>query len=265
MNKIQNKYKVVSNKKFCARFHRLCIDAKPIAQKIRPGQFIHIRINNGLTPFFRRPFSVYRAKKYIEIVYEVVGRGTTLLSQKRKGDQLDILGPLGNPFTLPPKKVKQIVMIAGGVGVAPFLILSDVLRRGVINHAPTLEIILLYGANTRGHVYNMKEFKQNRCKVHIATMDGSVGVKGRVSELFSKIDRNSQTTFIYTCGPRPMMAAVQDFAKKYGIRGQASCEETMACGLGACLGCSVPTKSGYKTACYDGPVFDLNEIVFNEK
>ncbi len=258
MHPIQNKYKIVSNKKICPRFYRLCFDAGPMVSKIQPGQFVHIRVNDGLTPFFRRPFSVYRAKKHVEILYEVVGLGTTLLSEKKQGDVLDVLGPLGNPFSMPPETTKQIVMIAGGVGVAPFLVLSDFFRRGKACLAPTL----LYGGRTREHVWNMKEFKQNGCKVYVSTMDGSIGVKGRVSKLFSKINKDPATTFIYTCGPKPMMAAVQDFAKKHGLQGEACCEAAMACGLGACLGCSVPTKSGYKTACYDGPVFDLNEVKF---
>ncbi|MCA9399881.1 MAG: dihydroorotate dehydrogenase electron transfer subunit, partial [Candidatus Omnitrophica bacterium] len=222
----------------------------------KPGQFIHIRVEDGFHPFFRRPFSVYRADKYVEIFYEVVGPGTGILAAKVKGDVLDIVGPVGTPFVLPSEKTKQVVMVAGGIGVAPFLILSDVLKKR------KLELILLYGGRTKGHVYPMKEFKANGCKVMVATDDGSVGTKGRVTQLFSKIKMDPETTEIFTCGPNPMMAAVQDFAKKNNIRGQAACEEVMACALGACLGCSIKTTSGYKTVCYDGPVFDLKEIVF---
>jgi len=256
MAEIQNIYKVVSNEKLCPRFYRLCLDAKSIVKKIQPGQFIHIRVTDGLEPFFRRPFSVYRAKKHVEVFYEAIGPGTGILASKVKGDGLDVLGPVGNEFTLPPKDIKQVVMIAGGIGIAPFLILSDVLKKR------KCEMILLYGGRTRGHVYKMKEFKDNGCKVYVATDDGSVGVKGIVSKLFPKIKTDSKTTMIYTCGPTRMMAAVQKFAKKHKLRGQAACEEVMACALGACLGCSIKTKSGYKTVCYDGPVFDLQEVVF---
>jgi dihydroorotate dehydrogenase electron transfer subunit len=108
----------------------------------------------------------------------------------------------------------------------------------------------------------LREFKENSCKVHIATDDGSVGIKGRVAKLFSKLDPDPKATFIYTCGPRPMMASVQAFARKNDLKGQASCEEVMACGLGACLGCSIRTTKGYKTVCYDGPAFDLDELIF---
>jgi dihydroorotate dehydrogenase electron transfer subunit len=256
MERLQDVYKVISNEKLCAKFYCLRIDAGAVLKKAHPGQFIHIRITDGLEPFFRRPFSIYRAKKYVEIIYEVVGPGTRILTAKHKGDPVDILGPLGTPFMLPPKGTKQVVMIAGGVGVAPFLFLSDILKdKGY-------ELVLLYGGRTKGHIYPMKEFKENGCRIWKATDDGSVGVKGRVAKLFPKIDP-SPTTFIYTCGPRPMMASVQAFAREHGINGQGSCEEVMACGLGACLGCSIETTKGYKTVCYDGPAFDLDDLIFN--
>lgn len=99
--------------------------------------------------------------------------------------------------------------------------------------------------------------------VHIATDDGSVGFKGKVSGLFDKIKLDPQTTFLYTCGPNPMMRAVQDFAAAHQLKGQAACEEIMACGLGACLGCSIETTKGFKTVCYDGPAFPLDEVKFH--
>lgn len=255
MARVEQRLRVVEQKKLCPKFYRLKLETGPWAKTIQPGQFIHIRTTNGLEPFFRRPFSVHRAGKCVEILYEVVGKGTDILSQKKRGDVLDVLAPLGNGFTLPPG-VKTAVMVAGGVGVAPFLILSDVLKKKKVN------MILLYGGRTRDYVFPMREFEQNGCKIFRSTDDGSVGAKGRVSVLFDKIPLDSKTTFLYTCGPRPMMAALQAFAKKQGLRGQASCEERMACGLGACLGCVVQTTAGYKTACYDGPVFDLKQIVF---
>ena len=257
MPKLQNIFKVVANDQLSTNFYRMKIDAKRILSKIRPGQFIHIRVQDSLQPFFRRPFSVYRAQKYMEIFYEPVGPGTRILSEKKKGDDIDILGPVGTPFTLPSRKIKHVVMVAGGIGIAPFLILSDVLKKR------NVKMSLLYGGRTRGHVYPMKEFKQNGCNVHVATDDGSVGVKGRVSKLFNKINKNSETTFVYTCGPNPMMAAVQTFARKHNLKGEAACEEVMACALGACLGCSIKTTNGFKTVCYDGPVFDLDEVMFH--
>jgi len=258
MEKIQNKYKVVVNESLCPQYWRMVFDAPKLAAAVKPGQFVHIRTDEeGLQPFFRRPFSVYRAQKYVEIFYAVVGRGTKLLARKVKGDSLDVLGPLGTPFVDPPEGIKQVVMIAGGIGVAPMLILSDVLKK------KKCELILLYGARSREFVYPMKEFKDSGVKVLIATEDGSVGVKGRVSVLFDKIEKNPGKTFIYTCGPNPMLKAVQAFAAKHGLLGQVACEEIMACGLGACLGCAIETKNGYKTVCHDGPAFNLDEVIFH--
>ncbi|VAX38016.1 Dihydroorotate dehydrogenase (NAD(+)), electron transfer subunit [hydrothermal vent metagenome] len=256
INQIHHSYKVVSNDKLSAKFYNLRIDAKSILKKIKPGQFVHLKVNDGLVPFFRRPFSIYRAQQYLEIFYEVVGPGTKILSSKDKRDVIDILGPLGNAFTLPSKKITQVVMVAGGIGVAPFLALSDILKK------QNIELILLYGGRTKEHVYPMKEFKQNGVKVFIATDDGSVGVKGRVSKLFTKINAQAEKTLMYTCGPKPMMKAVQEFAWKHNIQGQAACEEVMACGIGVCLGCAIKTTEGYKTVCHEGPVFDLQKVIF---
>ena len=258
MEKIQNKYKVLVNEKLSPRYWRMAFDAPDVSAQVKPGQFVHIRTDEqGLQPFFRRPFSVYRARKYVEIFYDVIGPGTKLLSLKRKGDIVDVLGPLGTPFEMPVPSTKQVVLIAGGVGIAPMLILSDVLKK------KKYDLVLLFGGRDRGHVYPMQEFKDNGVKVHIATDDGSVGAKGCVSVLFNKINKNPGQTFIYTCGPSPMMKAVQAFASQHGIPGQAACEGTMACGLGACLGCSIETKNGYKTVCHDGPAFNLDEVVFH--
>jgi len=251
----QQTYKVLANKKISKRFYQLSLDAKAIAQKALPGQFVHLRVSDHLKPFFRRPFSIYRAQKTVDILYDVVGQGTEILSRKKKGDMIDCLGPLGTGFSLPPKDIKQVVMIAGGVGIAPFLALTDALKKK--NYKP----VLLYGARSQDYLFSMAEFKKNGCDVFISTDDGSAGKKGRVDVLFSQI-KLDVPTYIYTCGPKPMMASVQQFAEHHQLLGQACLEEVMACGVGVCLGCSTKTKKGYKTVCQDGPVFNLEEVIF---
>lgn len=256
MKQIQNIYKVVSNAPVNGTYYRLVLDAPVLAKAVRPGQFIQVKVSDNFEPLFRRPFSVFRAKSgKVEVFYEPVGKGTRILTSRKKGDTLDVLGPLGTPFTMPAKDVRQIVFVAGGIGVAPFMLFSDMIK------SHPAEKILLYGGRTKAHTFSLAEFKKNGLKTYVATDDGSVGVKGRVSELFGKIALEP-TTMIYTCGPRPMMAAVQAFAAEKGLKGEVSMEEVMACGLGACLGCSIPTTKGYQTVCHDGPVFDLNEPVF---
>jgi dihydroorotate dehydrogenase electron transfer subunit len=257
MKKIQHSLKIISNQKIGGKYLHLVLDAKELAPRIQPGQFIHIKVADGFEPLFRRPFSVFRAKNgRVEVFYDPIGRGTRILATKEKGETVDVLGPLGRPFTPPGKEIKQVVFIAGGIGVAPFLLFSDALR------AHKAEKILLYGARSREHTFPMTEFKKAGVKAFVATEDGSVGVKGRVSALFSKIQIDPAATMIYTCGPRAMMAAVQKFAQESGLKAEGSMEEVMACGLGACLGCSIKTTRGYRTVCHDGPVFALEELVF---
>ena len=257
MKKIQRTCRVVGNENICPHLYRLRLDAPAVAACVVPGQFIHIRVASGTTPLLRRPFSVYRARgRYVEILYEVVGPGTALLSEKKRGDTLDILGPLGAGFSMPPRDITNVVLVAGGVGIAPFMILSDALKRH--GYKPTL----LYGARTAGHLHPLKEFVRSGCSVHIATDDGSRGARGRVTKRLDTLQTKNRRTMVYTCGPKPMMAAVQRFAGRYHMPGEASCEEVMACGLGACMGCAVKTTKGYKTACNDGPVFNLHELVF---
>ncbi len=257
MLKNQYQLKIISNERLTKNLYHLVLAGGHMAKKVKSGQFVHLRTTDGGKPFFRRPFSIFRAKKAIEILYDVVGQGTKILSKKSKGSFVDCIGPLGASFCMPPKGIKKVVMIAGGVGVAPFLALSDSLKN------KKYEMILLYGGRNKDYVFNLKEFKKNGCRVYISTDDGSVGMKGRVSNLFPKVKGKSDETFIYTCGPKLMMKAVQSFAEKQNILGQASLEEVMACGIGTCLGCATKTKSGYKTVCKDGPVFNIEEIVFD--
>ena len=129
MHKIQHVARVIANERVSTCFRRMVFDAPRVVCAVEPGQFIHIRVTDGTTPLLRRPFSVYRAKKYIEILFEVVGTGTELLAAKKPGEYVDILGPLGNAFSPPARGTTHIVMIAGGVGIAPFLMLSDRLKK----------------------------------------------------------------------------------------------------------------------------------------
>lgn len=255
MKKIHNRYRIISNQKICDRFVHLVLDAPSVVASCRPGQFVNVRVTEKLDPVFRRPFGIYRAQKNLEILYEVVGKGTGILAAKKAGEEIDILGPLGNGFTLPGKEISQVVLVAGGMGIAPLLALADALK------GSGKKVTLLYGGRTKEYLFDMKPFEDDGCKIQIATDDGSAGAHGRVSVLFDKIS-TGKGTFLYTCGPRPMMKSVQEFARKNAVPGQCSCEEVMACGIGACLGCVIKTTRGYQTVCHDGPVFDLQEVIF---
>ena len=234
------------------KYFKLAFQSANLSRNVQPGQFLQIRINDGNDPYLRRPFSYYRITgKRIEILYEVLGRGTEILSQKKKGDVLKVMGPLGNAFAENLGKKKRI-LIAGGVGVPPLVFLAE--------KYPTE--YLLIGTKSKAELMPKPELKKVRAKILCSTEDGSYGTKGRVTLLLEKIlmDQHPGEFFIQTCGPKKMMEAVIAIAAKYGIEGEVSWDESMACGVGACLGCTVKTRSGLKRACADGPVFKFEDL-----
>jgi len=257
------KAKILSNKEIAPGYFRMALDASYIARYAKPGQFVQVRCSEGLEPLLRRPFSIHRIPS-IEILYEVVGRATGILSEKHAGEFVDVLGPLGNGFTLPRKTeygIRNTVLIAGGIGIAPLVFLAEKLAK------KRIKTTVLIGAKTKKQILCEKDLKKIGTEVHIATDDGSHGCKGFVSELFQKVLRatsNEQRTTIYACGPTPMLKCIADICKKQKIECQVSLEEMMACGIGACLGCAVKVKGGgHKLACKDGPVFSAGEIIWS--
>ena len=257
MTKIHKQYRILSLENICDRFVHLVLDAEELSRVSLPGQILNVRVNDGLEPVFRRPFGIHRYNGTVGILFEVRGKGTQFLAQKKPGDMLDILAPLGNTFTLPEPEDKNIVFIAGGIGVAPLLSLAASIEdKG-------RKKVLLYGCRDKGYVFDKKRAKKAGCEMHIATDDGSAGVHGNISRLFDLIPAEKDRTRVYVCGPVVMMKCVQEFARANGLRGECLCEEVMACGTGACRGCVIKTIGGYKTVCQDGPVFDLGEVVFD--
>lgn len=244
---------ILENKKINAKYYKLVFSSIALSQKVQPGQFLQIRINAGHDPFLRRPFSYYRIKnKCVEVLYEVLGFGTDLLSKKKKGDQLQVMGPLGKGFS-PVADGKKRLLVAGGIGLPPLVFLGE---KNPIEY-------FLIGTKSKLEIMPERELKKIKGKVLYSTEDGSYGTKGMVTVLLEKIfkQENPRDFFIQTCGPKRMMAAVIALAKKYRIQGEASWDEAMACGVGACLGCMVQTRNGLQRACVDGPVFKFGELV----
>lgn len=252
----QVKAKILSNKKIKNNYLHCIFNAPQIAKDARPGQFVNIRITDSLDPLLRRPLSIHLVRgSRIEILYEVVGKSTRVLSGKKPGEYLDIIGPLGRGFDL-ESKPRVSILIGGGMGVAPLVFLAKKLKT---------KKLALIGAKTKDHIHCEKEFKELGCGVKISTEDGSKGFKGRVTGLLKKIlliTYNLQLTTIYACGPKPMLKEIALISKEQNIPSQISLEEHMACGIGACLGCAVETMHGYKRVCKDGPVFDADKIIF---
>jgi dihydroorotate dehydrogenase electron transfer subunit len=243
---------LLENKKINDKYFKLVFCSQNLSKNIKPGQFLHIRVNQGQDPYLRRPFSYFRVLPgKVTILYEVLGRGTSILSGKKKGDRLRAMGPLGNSFTKNLGR-KRRILVAGGVGVPPLVFLAEKCSTAY----------LLIGTRSKAEVLPKAELRKVRAKVLCSTEDGSYGVKGRVTILLEKVlkEGDPREFFIQTCGPKPMMEAVIAIAAKYGVDGEASWDESMACGVGACLGCMVKTQSGLKRACADGPIFKFKDL-----
>jgi dihydroorotate dehydrogenase electron transfer subunit len=260
----QIKAKIISQRKIGQRYFKMSLVAPRIAKVAKPGQFINIKVSDNYEPLLRRPFSIHRVGgSNIEILYEIVGLGTQILSQRKRGEYLDILGPLGNGFSyhLPLTNYQMSILVAGGIGVAPLLFLAQKIKT---DH-PKFNIQVLIGAKTKEQLLCEKEFKTLGYTVKISTDDGSKGFRGKVTDLLKEVLRTTndeRQTTIYACGPRPMLKEISKITKIYKIPAQVSLEEHMVCGIGACLGCAVNTKEGYKRVCKDGPVFNAEEIIW---
>lgn len=215
--------------------------------KGRPGQFYMIRGWNGLDPFLPRPISIANlSKDRITFLYEIRGRGTHIISSLKRGDRLSILGPLGNGFPLDDSK--KVALVSGGIGMAPMVYLAERLKSKVD----------LY-AGFRDKVYYAETFLENVENIYISTEDGSKGHKGYVIDIFEA----EKYDLVYSCGPIPMMKALVDKCQgKLPI--YLSMESRMACGVGACLACTVETVNGMERVCKEGPVFLAKEVIFND-
>ncbi len=232
-----------------------------IVDLIQPGQFINIRVADSFSPLLRRPFSVFRVNKgenWFEILFQIIGKGTQLLADTQIGAEVDLLGPLGNGFVI-PKKLDFAVLVAGGLGIAPLLVLTQELKK---TNIPT---ILFWGNRTKDAFTIVSDFEKLGVKVFLATDDGSFGFNGTVTELLNTTVENikKSTVEIFTCGPNPMLKTLKKISINNNIPCQISLETQMACGFGVCMGCNVTSKMDseqYKYVCQHGPVFDSWEI-----
>jgi dihydroorotate dehydrogenase electron transfer subunit len=223
-----------------------------------------LRVTNTGDPLLARPFGISSvlSRSSIEIVYRVVGRGTALLTGVAKGETVSLLGPLGKGFPLPPKGAIP-VLVGGGSGFPPLHFFAQ--RAGKKAH-------FFIGARNKECLPPaaiLRSFKEVAEHVHIATDDGSAGTKGTSTDILSRFlstQEKKSRLLIYACGPHAMLAAVSKIAADHAVPCHVSMEERMACGLGACMGCSIPQKAGgYKRACKEGPVFDSRDIDWREQ
>ena len=229
-------------------------DEKPLPEML-PGQFVEIQVDGSPATFLRRPISINfvdMQANELWLLVAAVGDGTRKLAALQKGDKLNCLLPLGNGFTMPTEQ-KKVLLVGGGVGVAPLLYFGKQLKdRG-------MEPTFLLGARSAKDLLMLEEFEKYG-RVFVTTEDGTAGEKGFVTQ-HSLLQKESFDQ-ISTCGPKPMMVAVARFARKEGVFCEASLENLMACGLGACLCCVEKTTEGNLCVCKEGPVFDVKRLMW---
>lgn len=245
---------VISNEKLMQDYniYAMTINAPAIAQTAIPGQFIHIKCGD-LT--LRRPISIACVQnEQIKICYEVRGEGTAWLANLKAGTQIDIMGPIGKGFDVSDLS-KKVLLVGGGIGIYPLYSVAQIYGKNAY---------VALGFKTKGAVNFEQEFKDTGCDLKIATDDGSYGKKGFVTEIVKEILVHNKIDIIMTCGPKIMMRGIYEEAEKRGIRCLVSMEERMACGIGACLVCVCKINGTNERVCIDGPVFDGNEVDWNE-
>ena len=241
----QGWYEIISNVPLTDSVYRMEM-AGDTSALTKPGQFVNIKLDGQ---FLRRPISVCDWEDgKITLIYKVVGVGTRQMSKMEPGKKLDVLTGLGNGFDM-SKSGDHPLLIGGGVGVPP---MYGLCKRLLAEGKP---VTMIMGFNTASEIFYADEFRALGADVIIATADGSVGVKGFVTNAMDGVDYS----YFYTCGPEPMLRAIDKVAV---TSGQLSFEERMGCGFGACMGCSCKTKYGNKRICKDGPVLEREEIIW---
>lgn len=250
----RDKVKIISNKMIAPDIYEMHLSCKKILHEAKPGQFVNLYCGDGVK-LLPRPISICNIDKgrgILTLVYALVGTGTRQLAQLTENDTVEVLGPLGNGFSLDDIARKNVI-VAGGVGTPPMVELAKQLKGD--NH-------IFIGF--RSDPILVKELEQYG-KVYVATDDGKVGFKGNTVELLKEVGIKGDK--VYGCGPKPMLKALQQWAEAEGVPGQISLEERMGCGFGACVGCACKIKVNdkewtHKKVCEDGPVFSIEEVLF---
>ncbi len=261
---------ILSNQEISPGYFRMRILAPGFGGEARSGQFLMFRVQRSLPPLLRRPFGVFRvgflppdcegmpAKEYVEILYKVVGRGTTIMAELHEGDRVELLGPLGRGFEENPAK-KEKILVGGGIGLVPLFMLASELV-GKYN------VRLLMGGRTRDDILAVTEFERLGVETYVSTDDGSLGEEGLVTQVLQRKLQKYPAAEVFACGPMPMLKAINGICTERKVSLQVSLEEFMACGVGACLGCVVKgaghteENPSYLCTCKVGPVFQAERL-----
>lgn len=252
----QGLFPVISKTNLAKNIYDVTVFCPEITGNTKAGQFVHIRVPGHI---LRRPISIasYDAEKgTIRIIYEIRGEGTQILAGLKAGDMIDILGPLGNGYTLPEPE-HTCVVVGGGIGVPPLLAIAE--RFGA-------KATAILGFRSAQAAILEEDFQQSGANTILCTDDGTLGRKGFVTAALEELLASDRPDCIFACGPMVMLKKVSEIATAHSIPCQVSLEERMACGVGACLGCACKIRRGgeevYLHVCKDGPVFSGEEVVF---
>ncbi len=261
---------ILSNQEISPGYYRMRILAPGYKDVAQPGQFIMFRVRRSLPPLLRRPFGIFQIgflpadcvgmqeKEYVELIYKVVGAGTEVMRELHHGDQVELLGPLGRGFDIDDEAGDKI-LVGGGIGLVPLFMLAASLE----DRSRTR---LLIGGRSREDIITVTEFERLGVTTHVTTEDGSLGEEGLITRILErKLDKYPGAK-VYSCGPMPMLRAVEAICTARKTPLQVSLEALMACGVGACLGCVVKGEAHseanpqYLCTCRQGPVFHSQEL-----
>ena len=257
---LEQTVQIIANERDTDAYYRLVLRAPQIAPLIRPGQFAHVRILPLKEALLRRPFSIFPATNdTFSILYKTVGNGTEVLSRMRAGEELSVIAPLGHGFTGPQPGGETPLLVAGGYGMAAMFLLAE--------RSPQKGLVLV-GGRRRVDILCEREFAAIGWEVRATTEDGSNGVKGLVTQpLLAELQRKAPRQKLYACGPTPMLKAVGKLAAEFQVPAELSMDEHMCCGVGTCLTCVIPIRTGdgweYQRTCTEGPVYDSRQIVWD--
>jgi dihydroorotate dehydrogenase electron transfer subunit len=254
---------ITKNNPLNHQIYRMEIDCPDIAAEAKPGQFIQIKSTDDGAPLLNRPISIARVVPGgIQIIYAVVGTGTRQLSEKRIGEKLSLIGPLGHGFSWQPED-KKVLLVGGGIGIAPLHALAEGL------HKDHIEVHTILGFNTKEDLFSQEQLALWSKKLWVTTMDGTCGIHGHACTPLDGTISIADYDHVYACGPEPMLKALAKICNQRHIPCSLSVEEYMACGIGVCLGCvqkilNEDHEESYQRVCVEGPVFSSKEVVFND-
>ena len=259
---IQVYAKVLNQTEIIKNYFILKIYAPEIVKKAIPGQFVMLSAWEQRDPLLRRPFTFNRffsTEGSFEILYKKIGKGTEIMSHLKTGDQLSLLGPLGNGIKF-PKNIKRIAIVCRGIGVAPMLAIIDKAKEKGI------DIYAYLSATTKDLLLRKEEIKEKAKLIYITTDDASLGAGGKVTDFLAQTLINTKMDVVYTCGSKRLKNHIESLKEIYGFKAWVILEEHMACGIGACKGCAIKAKKvncqkdSYLLVCKDGPVFPIDKV-----